>query len=550
MPRLNRFHWLFSLALLLLLAAALAPGEVNAQGAPGTIKGVVKDGESGDLLDYANVLLVGTTRGTMSLGGGVFYFRGMAPGTYTIKVLYLGYAPLEKTVTVGPGETIDLTFVLETVIVETLQAFDVEGAEYMVDVNTAVQEHTVGSETFENYAIDSVEEAISRQAGVVFRHGELYVRGGRSGEVTMQIDGVRVDNPLGGGALSVSTLAVETMSIATGGLDAKYGDALSGVMNIITKEGGEKFEGGVRFLTDDFGRQDKTYTNGDRFEYGFGGPTPVKGLTYYVSGDLQFSDTENTSVAHREEYKVKIGDTTLFKFRRRQVNSAKGSIKLAYTLNQNMKVTGEYSYSTSLTERYAPNWSVEGYRQRLLYMPEIIYLPSDGTWLVSGRSIPVYYGPWYDNMLNTARTLMVVDARNSSNRIVPMPCLEVRSAADNQLYTVVAHAEFDGSRYPYSSYSTVAEDSSYVEFNAANNMESYTNIGQVGKVVWRHNISESTFYTVRLGLVAFDSRYDVDGKDPWLYSHGGIRSPGAFTGQSYIFQTATTTTPIRSVRTS
>ena len=45
-----------------------------AQGSPGTIKGIVRDGESGDLLDYANVIIKGTTRGTMSLGGGAFYF--------------------------------------------------------------------------------------------------------------------------------------------------------------------------------------------------------------------------------------------------------------------------------------------------------------------------------------------------------------------------------------------------------------------------------------------------------------------------------------------
>ena len=310
------------------------PGEAHAQGAPATIKGTVKDGETGELLDYANVLLAGTTRGTMSLGGGVFYFNGMAPGTYTVKVLYLGYAPVEQTVTLSAGEIADLTFDLETVIVETLQAFDVEGAEYMVEVKSAVTEHTVSSETFEKYAIDSVEDALSKQAGVVMRAGELFVRGGRSGEVSMQIDGVSVDNPLGTGRLEVSTLAVDNMSMVTGGLDAKYGNALSGVVNITTKEGGEKFGGGFRFLTDDFGRQDKTYTNYDRFEYGFGGPTPVKGLTYYFAGDLIFTDTENTSVAHRPEYKVKLGDTTLFKFRRRQFNQAKGSIKLAYTLER------------------------------------------------------------------------------------------------------------------------------------------------------------------------------------------------------------------------
>lgn len=540
MLRHHRIKWLWSSCLfLLLLAVMINPGEARAQGAAATIKGIIKDGETGELLDYANVLLVGTSRGTMSLGGGVFYFNGMPPGTYTIKVLYLGYAPVEKTVTLRAGDYETLTFVLETVIVETLQAFDVEGAEYMVEVKSAVTEHTVSSETFEKYAIDSVEDALSKQAGVVLRAGELYVRGGRSGEVSMQIDGVAVDNPLGTGSLEVSSLAVDNMSMVTGGLDAKYGNALSGVVNITTKEGGEKFGGGFRFLTDDFGRQDKTYTNYDRLEYGFGGPSMIKGLTYYLAGDLAFEDTENTSVAHRPEYKVKIGDTTLFKFRRRQLNSARGSAKLAYTFAPDKKVTAEYSYSTSFNEGYRPNWSVEGYAQRVLYMPEVIYRSTFGDWFATGRTIPVYYGPWYDNMLATARTAMVVDARNSSEIRVAMPILDIRSAVDNRIYTVVAHAEYDGFKYPYSAFSTVEEDSSYTAFNAADNLTRTRSIGQVAKIVWRQNLTETTFYTVRLGLVAFDSRTDVQGKDPWEYNHGGIWSPGLFFGQQRIYLAGT-----------
>ncbi len=535
MLRCHRIKRLLSLGIFLLLVSAFLPVDVGAQGAPATIKGIVKDGESGEMLDYANVLLAGTTRGTMSLGGGSFYFKNLAPGTYTVKVLYLGYAPVEQTVTLTAGEYKVLNFEMKAVIVETLKPYEVEGAEYMVEVTSARTEHRVSSETFQKYAIDSVEDALSKQAGVVYRAGQLFVRGGRSGEVSMQIDGVAVDNPLGTGSLEVSSLAVDNMVMATGGLDAKYGNALSGVVNITTKEGGDKFAGGVRFLTDDFGRQDRTYTNYDRFEYGFGGPSMIKGLTYYLAGDISFTDTENTSVAHRPEYKVKLGDTTLFKFRRRQFNSAKGSVKLAYTISPKKKVTAEYSYSTSLSESYRPNWSVEGYAKRVLYMPEVVYRSNFGDWFATGRSVPVYYGPWYDTMLQSARSALVVDVRNSSEQRVSMPILEVRSVVDNRTYTVIAHAEYDGFKYPYSSFSTVAEDSAYTEFNSADNLNQNKSIGQVAKVIWRHQLSDATFYTVRIGLVAFDNRNDVNGKDPWEYNHGGIWSPGIFFGQRRIY---------------
>jgi hypothetical protein len=163
MLRRHRFQWNASLAILFLLPLLLVPDLGWAQ-APGTIRGTIRDKESGDLLDYANVLIKGTTRGTMSLGGGVFYFQGLAPGEYAIQVLYLGYAPQEKTITVRPGQTVDVAFNLEVVIVETLQTFDIEGARYMVEVKSAKTEQKIDADTFQKYAIDSVEDALAKRA--------------------------------------------------------------------------------------------------------------------------------------------------------------------------------------------------------------------------------------------------------------------------------------------------------------------------------------------------------------------------------------------------
>ena len=76
MLRCHRIQWIMPRVLLLILMAFMVttfvPSEAYAQSAPATIKGTVRDKESGDLLDYANVLLAGSTRGTMSLGGGIF----------------------------------------------------------------------------------------------------------------------------------------------------------------------------------------------------------------------------------------------------------------------------------------------------------------------------------------------------------------------------------------------------------------------------------------------------------------------------------------------
>lgn len=530
------------------LAAAvvlLGSAPAAAQQLPGMIKGVIKDGESGELLDYANVIIKGTSRGTMSLGGGAFYFRDLRPGTYTIQVLYLGYEPAEQTVVLQPGQTVDLPFVLTVTIVETLQAFDIDAARYMVEVRSAVTAREIGSEKFDRYAIDSIDAALSREAGIIMRAGQLYVRGGRSGEVQTQIDGVSVDNPIGGGTLQVSTLAVESVQAVTGGLDAEYGNALSGVINITTKTGSrENFEGNLRFLTDDFGRQDRTFTNFDRFEYGFGGPSPIKNLTYYISGDLAWSDGENYSVANRPEYALNLGGSDLLSFRRRQTNSVRGSAKLAYFFDDTGKkeLTAEYTYSGSWNQGYSPNWSVDGYVQRLVYMPLITRLTTGenaDSYLYTGRYIPVYYGPWYDNMFNLARPAIVLDSRASSMIRQTVPILDVRSAVDNRVYTVMAQPLFVGHTYSLSSYSTVAEDSSYTAFNSANRAAESSSYSQSSKLLWKHRLDGATFYTVALALVAFDTRTNVNGQDPYSYNHGGVLSPNVFSSQANIYLVGT-----------
>jgi len=536
MLREYRLRWILYLICVVVLPLLFIPTSSSSQEGIGTVKGQIRDAETGENLDYANVLIKGTGRGTMSLGDGIFYFQGLTPGKYTIQVLYLGYAPEEQDVSVHSGETTEISFDLKVVIVQTLNAIVIDGEVFMLDVRDPTTGGEFSGDDFGKFAIESVDEALAKQAGVVLRAGELYVRGGRSGEVSRRIDGVPVDDPLGGGALSISHLAVESMSTVTGGLDAEFGNALSGVINITTRTGGEQFEGGLRFFTDDFGRQDKTYTNYDRLEYGFGGPTPIDRLTYYFSGDLRFTDQENYSVANRPEYKVSLGDMTLFKFRRRQLNSVKGTTKWAYSFNEDMRLTAEYTVSHDSREYYAPNWSVSGYARRIAYMPEVQRFEEDDSWLYSQRNIPVYYGPWFERMHQDARPAMIVDIRNSSMIRRVAPILRVRGV-DGRTYIVVAEPSFDGFRYPHSTFSTAAEDSSYQWFNSANNNRITSRIGQQGKLVWKHHLTDDTFYTLKFSLVAFDTKDSVNDKDPWEYNHGGVWSPGLFGGQYPIYLT-------------
>ncbi len=536
MHRRSRSNWitlLFVPCILLLLPVAAAFGQASQT--TGSISGLIRDAKTGEALDYANVMIKNTTFGMLALNGGRFTFEDLDPGTYTVRVLFLGYEPGEQTVALKAGQTAQLTFSLNVVIVETLEPVVAEATAYMVEVKSGQSEQKITSDRLTKYAIDSVEDAIAKQAGVVMRNDEIHVRGGRSGEVSMRIDDVPVDDPLGGRALSVSSLAVEGISTVTGGLDAEYGNALSGVVNITTKSGGDHFEGGVRLFTDNFGRQDKTFTNYNRMEFGLGGPTPISKLTYYLSGDLTFTDDENYSGADRPEYKVQLGDMTLFKFRRRQDDAAKGAVKLAYSFSDKLKLTGEYSTSYTSRQFYSPNWSVSGYAKRVILMPEVLWYAGGGAYIYLNGRTPVYYGPWFERMNHDARPGIVIDARNSAQIRAVMPLLVVRGT-DGRNHTVIARPIFDGYRYPYSTFATVQDDSSFQAFNSANNDLTSDRLSQQAKFVFTHQLTDETFYTLKLSMVTFDSKATVNGKDPWQFNQGGIFSAGPFYGTQQPYQ--------------
>jgi Ca-activated chloride channel family protein len=109
-----------------------------------------------------------------------------------IRTLLLGFADLDSTLTPQSGELVQLALQLQPVIVATLDAFAIKGDAYMVEMGSVTTEQKIGSQRLSKYAIDSVEDAVAKEAGVMMRDGQLYVRGGRSGETSMRIDPVPV----------------------------------------------------------------------------------------------------------------------------------------------------------------------------------------------------------------------------------------------------------------------------------------------------------------------------------------------------------------------
>ena len=141
--------------------------------------------------------------------------------------------------------------------------------------------------------VENLSQVINLQAGVVGGH----FRGGRSGEVAYLVDGIPVNNPMSGNAgLIPENSSVREMEVISGTFNAEYGQAMSGVVNIVTQDGSSEVHGSVGANigdyftnhTDVFVNLDKpTLTRTNNYQFSLSGPTILDNLTFFTTGRFQ-----------------------------------------------------------------------------------------------------------------------------------------------------------------------------------------------------------------------------------------------------------------------
>jgi hypothetical protein len=85
------------------------------------------------------------------------------------------------------------------------------------------------------------------------------VRGGRARETVFMVDGVTITNLNGEHSIEIETDAVQEMQLISGTFNAEYGKAMSGIVNIVTKEGGEDYSGQIQASLGSY------FSNSDKF---------------------------------------------------------------------------------------------------------------------------------------------------------------------------------------------------------------------------------------------------------------------------------------------
>ena len=324
--------------------------------ATGTITGRILIGKEPGA--YANVIIVGTRRGAQADEAGNFTITLVPVGQQTIRVLLTGYDPKTVAVSVNAGANAVGTINLggEQKVVKQIEEVRVT-AQRMIDTKSSTTKQTVSGETLKDLPVENLREAVGLKAGIVNQGGELHVRGGRGGEVKFQIEGIEVANPLFGNSASIANLSVAGAEVLSGGFDAEYGNALSGVVNVTTREGGDKFGGDIQWHTDRYGETGKTFNNYDRFTIGLGGPTPIRNMTYFLTYEGVFSDTYLNSGMSQST-------STFFDFivmGNRQSNEINTNAKLAFKPRSTQKLTLEVIKNQTINTPYSHMWNRKGY---------------------------------------------------------------------------------------------------------------------------------------------------------------------------------------------
>ncbi len=255
-------------------------------GTTGKIAGYVKDQETGDPLIGCNVLVEGTYLGAASDGTGAFFILNVPPGSYTVKAMMIGYTAkaitdvsvaIDLTTTVNFG--LQQTAILGETVTVTYERPAIQNDRTSSDVH-------ISEDVISELPVQDLNDILELQSGITKdAGGGIHVRGGRGSEVAYWVDGIPVtDSYDGSSAIEVDVNSIQELQLVSGTFNAEYGQAMSGIINIVTQTGGTKLNGSFdSHIGDYYSPNDKIMLGIDNYK-----PSATQNYSFSLSGPLVF----------------------------------------------------------------------------------------------------------------------------------------------------------------------------------------------------------------------------------------------------------------------
>ncbi len=374
--RFIKIPFLITLLLLFSISSVFA-------GVTGKIMGRIIDANTGEVLPGVNVVIIGTSMGGAANTSGKYFVINVPVGTYSLTATMIGYKPVTKTdVRVVQDFTTTIDFELSQTVIK-VEGVIVVAKKTMVKKDVTSTTHFVTTEEMENRITHNYNDVISEQAGVLNSAGGasgategLHIRGGRADEIVYMVDGMSINDAITGQAgAQVNMNAIKEVVVQTGGFNAEYGQAMSGIVNLVTKEG-KKTEGFLRYTTDfPFKNDSEKYViNGNevgpsggslyegfhRGELNFGGSIPgIKGLSYFISSEVTARDHQNAFASQitRDQ------GNTFFPMSNTDRDYYSLNAKVSYQISPKIRVTGSGFTTRTQYGEYCGTFGLPGESQ-------------------------------------------------------------------------------------------------------------------------------------------------------------------------------------------
>jgi len=239
------------MALLLTVVLLGLAATATAQTLLGTIEGKVLD-EQGGVLPGVTVTLIGP-RGAQTVvtdAEGVYRFVGVTPAAYKVKAELSGFSPQELDAVVSMGKTFSADFSLK--VGGVTETVEVLGTSTTVDVKSSATTTSVSSDLLTTMPIYSSTSTGLLNAAPGVSNSSAYGGQGSYGNALL-LDGVDTRDPEGGSAWTFFNQdLIEEIQIGGLGAPAEYGGFSGGIINTITRSGGNLFSGlfSMKFTND------------------------------------------------------------------------------------------------------------------------------------------------------------------------------------------------------------------------------------------------------------------------------------------------------------
>jgi outer membrane receptor protein involved in Fe transport len=275
------------LALLVFISAA-------GYGQYGKMRGRVTDKETKEALVGVTVALEATSLGASTDINGDYIVLNVPVGVYTVKASYVGYANVTiSNIRVSQNVTTTQDFQLSTEAIQ-VEPVEIVAKRPLIQRNTTNTIRMTTQEDIQNLPIRGIQNIVALQAGVVQQNGNLFVRGGRNGEVSYFVNDANTTNPITStNTVTVIQEAIEEVQVQAGGYTAEFGGANSAIIRTSLRSGTPEFHGSLDYQTDDFAKPGETFMGTSSFGYRnfvatLSGPIVTNNLKFFVAGEHNY----------------------------------------------------------------------------------------------------------------------------------------------------------------------------------------------------------------------------------------------------------------------